>query len=120
MNIREINEWLSLKPSKTRDLLKKKIMVASTRVRKDYSTGKEMGIIITATVQGGPLMGEIINFETAVDESTKSLVRGDFTIINAINGENAIRLRATTSNESTYVDFGLTIFGKVTLLEGKK
>ena len=54
MNIREINEWLSLKPSKTRDLLKKKIMVASTRVRKDYSTGKEMGIIITATVQDGP------------------------------------------------------------------
>ena len=35
MNIREVNEWLTLKPSKIASLLKKRIMVANTRVHKD-------------------------------------------------------------------------------------
>ena len=120
MNIREINEWLTLKPSKTKALVNKKIMVAGTRVRKDYSTGKEIGVVITATIQEGPLRGEIIDFETSNDDNVKSLMRGDFTVISAINGESSMRLRANSSSGSTYVDFGITIIGKVNLLEGKK
>ena len=120
MNIRDINEWITLKSSKTKALVNKKLMVATTRVRKDYSTGKELGVVITATVQEGPLRGEIIDFETANDESAKSLVRGDFTVISTINGENSMRLRANSASGSTYVDFGITIIGNVSLLEGKK
>ena len=120
MNIREINDWITLKPSKTKALINKKIMFASTRVHKDYSTGKELGIIITATVQEGPLRGEIIDFETSNDESTKALVRGDFTVIGSIDNENSMRLRANSSSGTTFVDFGITIIGKVNLLEGKK
>ena len=120
MNIREVNEWLTLKPSKIASLLKKRIMVANTRVHKDYSTGKELGVVITATVQEGPLRGEIIDFETSNDENAKDLVRGDFTVISSIDGENSIRLRANSSSGTTYVDFGITIIGKVNLLEGKK
>lgn len=116
MNIKEVNEKIALNSTTTNNLLNKRVMVSRTRIRKDYDTGKEIALVITGVVMEGSEAGTILSLETSLGKNIDSLQQGELIVVKSVLGT---RLRGSSSNGSTYVDYDLTVIATVALVEGK-
>ncbi|MBM6812975.1 hypothetical protein [Limosilactobacillus reuteri] len=117
MKATELNSKLMLNQESQKDFLKKKILVSNTRARKNYETGEIRALYFEGVIIEGPIVGEQLKMEIPIDKSPNELKQGDQVVINNITG---IKVKGSSNEESTYVNYEITLMGTIEVIKVKE
>lgn len=116
MKATELSSMIMLNQNAQKDLLKKKILISNTRTRKNYDTGNVRALYFEGVVIEGPVVGEQIRMEIPIEKSPSELKQGDQVVINNVMG---VKVKGLTSENSTYVNYDITLIGTVEVIKVK-